>query len=169
MVNIEEQEEGIWTKVVWNGRGGPNTSNRGRIQHFQELSFHAERKFFKVLRHQGRISVSEVTTQREFQVHVNKDEVFWLARTCKHVGETGADAQRKGSRRNGVTLIVDLLNNDRGRVLKIWKSDKKSSQSLIFPEGGNGRSWTEWLSIINAICVDINTARDSQPREMESG
>ncbi|KAK9131925.1 hypothetical protein Scep_011453 [Stephania cephalantha] len=84
---------------------------QGKPQHSEELwhSFHAERKFFKVLRKKlGRVCISESTLQLEFRVDFTNDETFWLARTCDMVVEDAAVAQRKVSIRNERVSVHEL-------------------------------------------------------------
>ncbi|KAK9129665.1 hypothetical protein Sjap_010152 [Stephania japonica] len=78
---VDDGGDGQWTQVVRGGRLRPAVQPQETPQHPQEppISFHIERKFFRVVRRIEGISVSETTPSSTFKVEFTAEETRWLA------------------------------------------------------------------------------------------
>ncbi|KAK9154854.1 hypothetical protein Sjap_002334 [Stephania japonica] len=123
MEGVDDGGDGQWTQVVRGGRLRPAVQPQETPQYPQEppISFHIERKFFRVVRRIEGISISETTPSSAFKVEFTAEETRWLATKSRLLARVEDGAQRKTWRNDTTSLMIDRLSNNRGRALKIWK------------------------------------------------
>ncbi|KAK9154996.1 hypothetical protein Sjap_002476 [Stephania japonica] len=143
------------------GRLRPASMPQEMPQHPQEppISFHIERKFFRVVRRIEGISVSETTPSSAFKVEFTAEETRWLATKSRLLARVEDGAQRKTWRNDTTSLMIDRLSNNRGRALKIWKLVHKKWQTIIVPEGPRGGGWADWMIAIDQMCTSFNARK----------
>lgn len=151
-------EAETWVEVV-RKRNGPKKNFVPRSEWGEEgrWSFSAERKqvLLERLRSCG-LRITEYSVKQSFYVELEENFVKWGIDVVKNFIEHPNAEERCMRRENGTTVMIQCLENERGRALKICKIYRNGWQMVLIPNDkvnlkGNDRPWHKLWEVMVEI------------------
>lgn len=103
----------------------------------------------------GEIHKTETASRPLCVVDLDEKEATWMRKELGEMMETNKIADKRIYRGNLVTLIIQKCQNQRGKVLKVWKVNRHGWQMVLVPEDIGG---TGWNKLYGALQLTTNKA-----------